>query len=268
MQEGIVKKISFIIVSVIAVVLIVTLQFIPLSIFNDKIFDGYIKSIIAYIICIPYCVLATKKMGYKVLKLPINIYCFFISMLIAINNFPFFPFFKENTYVVIKDSSKTIVFIINCMFTAIFEELLFRGVIFNIFMEKAKTNKDIIKAILFSSIIFGLAHLFNLIPGADIGAVLLQVCYTTLIGALCSFILFKTHNIVFSIILHSVYNICGLILSTQGIGNGIVFDIETIILTTILGFFVGIFVLITLFKTTEKEVNSYCSLCLNIKKEE
>ena len=178
---------------------------------------------------------------------PRKIYCFLVALVISINNFPFSAYFKGVSYVTNKNAAYAAVFVASCFLTAAFEELLFRGLLFNALCESSpKTVKGVLRAIIISSVIFGAAHFLNLFGGAAFFPTLAQAGYTSLIGALCAFVLFKTHNIIFPWLMHAVYNVGGLILTREGLGNGVVFDTTTIVVTVILGVIVGVFALVSM----------------------
>ena len=82
------------------------------------------------------------------------------------------------------------------------EEILFRGFLF-----KAIANKSATAAILISSSVFGIIHIFNLLYGADVIATLAQVIYATSLGMMFSVFFYKTNNIVPCIICHCIINI-------------------------------------------------------------
>ena len=81
------------------------------------------------------------------------------------------------------------------------EEILFRG-----FLMKAVMNKSPTAAIITSSTVFGIIHIFNLIYGADIIATLAQVVYATALGLMFAMFFYKTNNIVPCIICHCIIN--------------------------------------------------------------
>ena len=253
----------------VTVAAVIAVSVIPIKPFGNSVFDGHIKSILLYAVCIPWLSYLIKTLGYKPFGKPVNAACFFVALLVAVNNFPFFPFFKGNSYIVNSGFAYVAVFVVYCAFTAAFEELLFRGILFGVIYESSKKTKyGALKAIALSSVAFGLAHFLNLLGGAGFMPTLMQVGYTTLIGALCAFVWFKTRNLVFPWLIHAVYNVCGLLLSSSGIGNGIYFDTETVVITAVIGVFVGVFALLTMLKRTDDgECADYARTVLGIKEE-
>ena len=262
------KKALYYICFILIIALIIVLNFLKISIFENEVFNEYFKVIFTYLLALPIIFYLLHRLDYKLFNKKIakfGMICFALSMLVAINNFPFFPFFKKTSTFEYHTSLEIITFIIYCIMTAVFEETLFRGMLFNYMVETfSKDKKGIAKAIIFSGLTFGIAHLLNLFSGAGFLATLGQVGYTTLIGAMCAFILYKTRNIVFPIIVHAVYNILGLMLSSSALGSGIVFDIETIVLTAVLGVIVGVSLLMFLLKSTDIEAAEYNLICINL----
>lgn len=260
-----VKKKS-VILSVCAIVLfliVIALQFVDVNVFDNDIYDGYLKTIFVYCAGVPLCFILLSFSGYGVFNKPRKIYCFLVALVISINNFPFSAYFKGVSYVTNKNAAYAAVFVANCFLTAAFEELLFRGLLFNALCESSpKTVKGVLRAIIISSVIFGAAHFLNLFGGAAFLPTLAQAGYTSLIGALCAFVLFKTHNIIFPWLVHAVYNVGGLILTREGLGNGVVFDTTTIVVTVILGVLVGVFALVSMIKTKETECEEYAFTAL------
>lgn len=102
---------------------------------------------------------------------------------------------------------------INLLFLTIFigiaEEFLCRGWLQNEFIERyGDTKKHIILSISFSSLIFGLIHLTNLVAGQDLLTTITQIIQATSAGLLLGSIYYKTKNIWAVIFLHGVYDFC------------------------------------------------------------
>ena len=168
------------------------------------------------------------------------------ALLISINNFPISAYFNQRTE--ITSSTPIYQFLLQCISIGIFEELLFRGLILMILIDYLKNQKHhILKAMFISSILFGLMHLFNLFAGAGFSATLLQVAYSILTGLMWSAVFILTKNIIYSIILHIIYNFAGLLFPTLGIVTK-QFDVITVVVTVLLSVSVSIFYLIHILK--------------------
>ena len=88
------------------------------------------------------------------------------------------------------------------LYAGIVEELILRGYIFSAFEIKF----DEYKAIIFSSIVFGLLHLTNLTHN-PVMIVLLQVIYTTMFGIGFSILRVRTKSLLMPILIHSFINV-------------------------------------------------------------
>ncbi len=88
------------------------------------------------------------------------------------------------------------------------EEVIFRGFLF-----KAMCKTNVKRAVIVSSVTFGLGHIVNLLNGADFVPTLLQICYAVALGFLFTIIFYKGKSLLPCIVTHSVVNS----LSTFGI---------------------------------------------------
>lgn len=102
-------------------------------------------------------------------------------------------------------------FVISCICTATFEELLCRGLIQGITCDIGKRyNHSTIRYIVYASMVFALMHFLNLIdkPYLIIGTIT-QVIYAFSLGMLFGVIYYKAKNLTISIVLHAIFNILG-----------------------------------------------------------
>ena len=169
------------------------------------------------------------------------------GFIIAINNFPFVSFFTGDCD--IGASADSIFFYaLICLATGFFEEMAFRGCAFMLLLKNRTQSKGrILFAIFVSSAVFGLIHLVNVFFGGSLGASLLQVGYSALIGALCSMVLLLTGNIWLCVALHAIYNFCGGLVDRFGVVGSVQWTRAEIIFTAIVSvivaaYFVVIFV--------------------------
>lgn len=251
------------------VFVIIVIECIDVKIFNDLNYDVKVKRIISYVLLLPAIIGLIRLSGFHVFNKVHGITWFFVSLTIAVNNFPFVQAISGNLSIVNGEFWRVVVFTVDCIMVAAIEELIFRGLVFNLILESSsKDKKGLIKAIAISSVIFGLSHLLNLFGGASLLPTIAQVGYTSLIGALCAFLLFKTRNIIFPWIFHAVYNFCGTILTVSGIGSGFVLDLTTVIITATVAVVVGVLSLVSVARTSPSEYNDYAETFLNKKKRE
>jgi len=81
------------------------------------------------------------------------------------------------------------------------EEVIFRGLLF-----KAISKDSVRRAVLISSITFGIGHIVNLLNGAEFLPTLLQICYAIAIGFLFTILFLKGKSLLPCIITHGVVN--------------------------------------------------------------
>lgn len=212
----------------------------PTSEFLGSIILRALFSIIGMILIV-MCGFECFKINRNLLK---NIDIVFMGLIIAINNFPIFAIMDNK--VIFNDISliQLIEYIIFCFFIALFEELFFRGLIYNTFFYvfKDKKNRTIL-CILVSSAIFGLTHIVNLFGGGNFGAVFLQIGYTFLNGMLYAILYYFTKNIYISIMCHFVFNTGGLF-TNYNLASGEIWYTKTILITLFVSLFVVLYLCI------------------------
>ncbi|MFQ7078124.1 MAG: lysostaphin resistance A-like protein [Christensenellaceae bacterium] len=148
---------------------------------------------------------------------PTKLWFLIPCLLVAVDNFPFPSYFAGKSQLLYTDVDKWLWFAGFCIFVGVFEECVFRGIVFPLLAGCFSSDKKgLIKTFFISSVIFGGMHLFNIFAGA--GIIYLQAGYSTLIGGLCAFALMKT-KISFSCVRAWMYDFCGLMLPKLGSGR-------------------------------------------------
>lgn len=159
--------------------------------------------------------------------------CVALGFLVAVNNLPWLALASGRAWVS-AGGGESALFALLCLATAAFEELLFRGFLFPLCLRRLRGSaRGRIGAILLSSGVFALAHLLNLIGGAGVGATLLQVGYSFLVGCAAAVLLLITRNLAVPMLFHAVYNFGGLLVPR--LGQGVLFDGITVAVTALLG---------------------------------
>jgi len=213
----------------------------------------------------------TSRLGVRILQKPQKLLFVIPCLLIAVNNFPFLSYFSGNmSWKEGVDAWAWILFAVSCLLTGIFEELIFRGVIFPLVLDWfADSKKGLFFATLTSSVIFGLSHLLNLFYGADFLSTLRQIAYSTLTGGMFAFTLIKSKSLIPCALLHAIYNFGGLLLTKeQGLGQGIVFDMPTTIMMAVVAILVGVYVIVMLCVLPDEERSAlYDTLGIKKKKD-
>ncbi len=177
------------------------------------------------------------------------------ALLISINNFPWHILYQGDLTLTVNVGT-IILFLIECFSVGLFEEILFRYLIFIVIMQHLDmTKKNIFIAMVITSIVFGLFHLINLFSGAGLGTTIQQVGYTTVLGLMWSMTFFITRNIWVPIILHTTYNFFGIIAFRYGTIESR-YDPFTIILTIVLALLATIFYIIQFKSLSTNRVNA------------
>jgi membrane protease YdiL (CAAX protease family) len=87
------------------------------------------------------------------------------------------------------------------------EELLCRGIMAETLLEQYGTDKKgTLKAVLISSLIFGLVHLVNLTSGAAFNSIIMQALQAFIFGCLLSTVYFRTGNLWVTIVIHAIWD--------------------------------------------------------------
>lgn len=154
-------------------------------------------------------------------------------LLVVVNNMPILSMLWGDAYIIHGALAYWLWFALECLAIGLFEELAFRGVIFLMLAEKRHTTRrGLFWSLILTSAVFGAVHLVNVLLGAGIGGVILQIGYSFLIGAMCSVVLLKTRNIWLCVLLHAIYDFSGNLLPT--LGGGSWWDTPTVIFTALL----------------------------------
>lgn len=250
-----IKKTLFIIAFVALCALMLVFEVIDIPFVRNKTYNRLLNNVLPpFLGGIAVCLLVCSG-GYKVFGKPKNLLYLIPCLIIAIDNFPFAAYFADKMTLVYTKPLHFLLFILYCLSVGLFEELIFRVIIFSFLADLfSKDKKGFLKTFVLSSVIFGIVHLMNILSGASVPATLLQVVYTTLTGGLFAFAFIKTQNVLFAAFIHALYNFCGLLFTTDlGLGNGSVLDVPTVVTMAIVCVLTGIFVLYKVITYTDDE---------------
>lgn len=232
-------------------VLLVVFELIPTEFFGDELTSRLVKITVTRFCGGAIFLLLTLKLKYKVFggrdkALVKGALLCFPALLVVVNNLPIIGLISGNATV--ERTDLLWLFVLECIAIGFYEELAFRGFVFPLIMEKTgTTRKGIFLATVYSGAVFGLMHLINLLEGAGIGSVILQIGYSFLIGAMCSVVLVKTRNIWICVALHAIYDFCGFLVPE--LGKGIIWDTVTVAITAVLAVATLVYMLCIFFKT-------------------
>lgn len=96
---------------------------------------------------------------------------------------------------------ETILYVVSMLCVGFLEEVIFRGFLF-----KAMCRQNVKRAIIVSSITFGIGHIVNLLNGAEVFSTLLQICYASAIGFVFTIIFYRSKSLIPCILTHSAIN--------------------------------------------------------------
>lgn len=160
-------------------------------------------------------------------------------LFVALANFPLFALLDGTAKIV--ETNLIGLFAVECVAIALVEELFFRNVLYD-YVKRLFKNKYMLSLIV-SSVVFGLWHLVNLLDGASFGLTLLQVGYTTLVGAMLCVTVDKTNNVWLCVVIHALFDFGGNVV--ERLGDGTPWNTPFWIATAICGVFCGVHVLTT-----------------------
>lgn len=197
-------------------------------------------------------------LGYKILN-PLRkpfgrslLFCL-PAMCVVVNNLPIYPLISGQATVT-APWWRVLLLAAECLMVGLFEETFFRGIVFVSFLKNRRESAPKrFLAIVFSSAVFGVVHLVNIFLGASPGAVILQIGYSFLIGAMCSVVLMKTSNLWLCVLLHAVYNFCGALV--PNLGKGTIWEPITVTVTVIIALATFAYMVIAFFKIRKDEVD-------------
>ena len=107
---------------------------------------------------------------------------------------------------------RILTFMLNMILVGVAEELVFRGIIAQTLLERYGTARaGVWKACLVSGVLFGAAHLSNLL-GSEAFGVLMQCVFAASLGVMLAAIYFRTGNVWVTVFLHSAMDIAAMLI--------------------------------------------------------
>lgn len=109
-------------------------------------------------------------------------------------------------------SALEIVFFVLTMFLIGWtEELIFRGVVMNLFLERfSKTKRGILASVILSSVLFGAVHLTNISSGVSLASASIQAVTAGLLGVILGAVYVRSGNLWLVIMYHALVDFAGL----------------------------------------------------------
>ena len=122
------------------------------------------------------------------------------------------PMFQRPENTPLLPLGRILTFLLSMMMVGVAEESAFRGVIAQTLLEHYGTSRGgIWKACIVSGLLFGAAHLTNILGSAPFG-VLMQCLFAAALGTLFAAIYFRTGNIWVTVFLHGMMDISSMLI--------------------------------------------------------
>ena len=113
---------------------------------------------------------------------------------------------------VLQSAARICTFLVSMAMVGVAEEFLFRGVVAETLLEHFGTSRTgVWKACLLSGVLFGAAHLTNILGSAVFG-VLMQCVFAASLGTLFAAVYFRTGNIWVTVFLHGAMDITSMLI--------------------------------------------------------
>lgn len=137
----------------------------------------------------------SEKYGLQKIKIDYGKYLYFLPLAVIASTNLWSGFALRGSV------PEMVLYVVSMLCVGFIEEVIFRGFLF-----KALCKENVKRAVLISSLTFGIGHIVNLLNGAEVLSTLLQICYAVAIGFLFTIIFYKSKSLIPCIITHSVIN--------------------------------------------------------------
>ena len=101
-------------------------------------------------------------------------------------------------------TAPTVSMLVLALSAGIGEEIMFRSVAVAYLMRMIKTNRGVVIMMVFTSVVFGLAHFSNMVAGAGLAITVLQVIGAGCMGMVLCYAFLKSGNIMATMLLHGM----------------------------------------------------------------
>ncbi|CAJ1194721.1 CPBP family intramembrane glutamic endopeptidase [Companilactobacillus nantensis] len=122
-------------------------------------------------------------------------------------------------------------FIYIAVTVGLIEEVIFRGLVFY-FIDylHLKSNRKVISQVYLSTVIFALAHVYNLVStNQDITQTMIQVTYAFCLGSVFALCYAITKNIFFSVIAHGLADLLSAMIGGSGVETNVILNLNNVL---------------------------------------
>lgn len=113
-------------------------------------------------------------------------------------------------------AAESILFVISMLCVGFLEELIFRGFLF-----RAIEKENLARAIVISSVTFGIGHIVNLLNGQDLPQTISQIIFAVFVGFALVILFHKGKSLVPCIVFHSVFNALSVIVNDEALNSAL-----------------------------------------------
>ena len=113
-------------------------------------------------------------------------------------------------------AAESILFVISMLCVGFLEELIFRGFLF-----RAIEKENLTRAIIISSVTFGIGHIVNLLNGQDFMETIGQIIFAVFVGFALVILFHKGKSLVPCIVFHGVFNALSVIANDEAMNNAL-----------------------------------------------
>ena len=113
-------------------------------------------------------------------------------------------------------ATESILFVISMLCVGFLEELIFRGFLF-----RAIEKENLTRAIVISSVTFGIGHIVNLLNGQDLLDTAAQIIFAVFVGFALVILFHKGKSLVPCIVFHGVFNALSVIANDEALNSAL-----------------------------------------------
>ena len=111
---------------------------------------------------------------------------------------------------------ESITFVVSMLCVGFLEELIFRGFLF-----RAIEKENLARAIIISSVTFGIGHIVNLFNGQNLLETVSQIIFAVFVGFALVILFHKGKSLVPCIFFHSVFNALSVVANDEALNNAL-----------------------------------------------
>lgn len=112
--------------------------------------------------------------------------------------------------------AETIPFVVSMLCVGFLEELIFRGFLF-----RAIEKENLIRAIIISSVTFGIGHIVNLINGQDLLETISQIIFAVFVGFALVILFHKGKSLIPCIVFHGLFNALSVVANDEALNSAL-----------------------------------------------